>query len=165
MLAFVRVFKSIVASLAVVLMAASSATSQTAPTTDFFSLRATPLNDAPDFSELKGEITLLILFQPNCAWCPIQFKHAEDLKRNRANWLQIAAVSRGGSIQQLLHELDRYQTPFPGYKSSPELLRALEYTPGTPCIYLIGKDGHLGQYTCGRKTEDELVRFLMGKPK
>lgn len=134
-----------------------------ARTTNIYSLTATPLNDAPAFSELEGQITLLILFQPNCAWCPIQFQHAEDLQRNRAKWLQIAAVSRGGSAAQLLHELDRYKTPFPGYQSSPELLKALEYTPGTPCMYLIGKDGHLGQYTCGRKTEDELVRFLLGK--
>ncbi|MAK62949.1 MAG: hypothetical protein CMK09_18425 [Ponticaulis sp.] len=130
---------------------------------DIFALSATPLNDAPEFSELSGQITLLILFQPHCAWCPLQFRAADELKRTRANWLQIAAVSRQGSIPQLLHELDRYGVDFPAYQSSEALLEALKYTPGTPCIYLIAADGHLGQYTCGRKTPDELVKFLMGK--
>lgn len=128
-----------------------------------YQLPATPLNDAPEFADLSGQITLLILFQPHCAWCPIQFRAADELKRTRASWLQVAAVSRQGSIPALLTELDRYGVDFPAYQSSEALLEALRFTPGTPCIYLIAPDGHLGQYTCGRKTPDELADFLMGK--
>ena len=130
---------------------------------NIYELPATPLNASPDLRELSGHITMLITFQPNCAWCPLQFKAAQEFQRTRAPWLQIAAVSHNGSIPALLHELDRYQTPFPAYQSSPALLEALEFTPGTPCVYLIGEDGHLGQISCGRKTPDELVRFLMGQ--
>ncbi|MAI90186.1 hypothetical protein [Ponticaulis sp.] len=127
-----------------------------------YALPATPLNNAPDFETLSGNITLLVLFQPNCPWCELQFRTLEDFKQNRASWLQVAAVSRSGSLSALLRELDDYDIEFPAYQSSEELLRGLVFTPGTPCLYLIGPEGGLGQTACGRLSSDELTRFLMG---
>ncbi|MAP95061.1 MAG: hypothetical protein CMK07_08935 [Ponticaulis sp.] len=123
----------------------------------------TALNNAPDFSSFEGEITLIVLFQPHCSWCPIQMKEAAELQQERAPWLNIVAVSRGGTIPELLEELQRYDVQFPAYQGSRSMNAALQEPPGTPCVYLIGPDGYLGQYTCGRKTVDELVLFLMGK--
>lgn len=128
-----------------------------------YRLDATALNDAPPFASYSGNITLVVLFQPGCPWCALQFRDLEQLKRERAPWLQIAAVSRNGSVPALLRELHEYGTQIPAYQSSRALLDALQFTPGTPCVYLIAPDGRLGQTACGRLTTDELVSFLTGR--
>lgn len=128
-----------------------------------YTLGATALNEAPSFASYSGNITLVVLFQPGCPWCAIQFRDIEELKRDRAPWLQVAAVSRNGSVPALLRELEEYRTSIPAYQSSRELLSALQYTPGTPCVYLISPDGRLGQVACGRMTADQLVGFLTGR--
>ena len=131
--------------------------------TGIYGLGATALNNAPAFSSYSGNVTLLVLFQPGCPWCAIQFRDLEELKAERAPWLQVAAVSRNGSVPALLSELEAYRTSIPAYQSSRELLSALQFTPGTPCVYLIGPEGRLGQTACGRMTADELVGFLTGR--
>ena len=128
-----------------------------------YALHATPLNNAPEFETLADETTLIILFQPDCPWCGFQFRDAEAFRRNRAPFVQLAAVSRNGSLPDLLNELRKYQTDIPAWQSSPELLEALGETPGTPCVYLVRPEGEVARHRCGRQTSDELVRFLMGR--
>ena len=128
-----------------------------------YALPATPLNNAPEFETLADEMTLVILFQPGCPWCAFQFRDAEAFKRDRAPFIQLSAVSRNGSLSELLTELNKYGTSIPAWQSSPELLEALGQTPGTPCVYLVRPEGVVARHRCGRLTEDELVRFLMNR--
>jgi hypothetical protein len=123
---------------------------------------ARPLLDAPPFAEFDGHITLIILFQPDCPWCVRQVKAAEELQ-SLAPFLKMALVSLTGRREPLVREVLKANTEIPAYQGSPELLKALRYTPGTPCVYLITPDGRLVAYRRGKQSTEDLYNMLLGK--
>ena len=123
---------------------------------------ARPLLAAPPFSEFAGHITLIILFQPDCPWCVRQVKAAEDLQP-LAPFLKMALVSLTGRKDPLIHEVLKARTEIPAYQGSPDLLKALRNTPGTPCVYLITPDGRLVAYRRGKQSTEDLYNMLLGK--
>lgn len=130
-----------------------------APQSGFFDLPATPLRGADAF-KLNGEQnTLVILFQPECPWCVIQFREADKL-RELAPDVSIIGMSLKGSRRDLVHELRKARTKTPSYISSPGILAALNHPDSTPRIYLVSDTGDILAARRGKQNADALLALL-----
>ena len=124
-----------------------------------FDLPAQGLRSASDFGQYAGQETLLILFQPDCPWCLIQFREASAFAETHVD-VQVVAISLRGSRRDLVAELRRARAGFPAYRSSPALLDALGRPEETPRIYLINSDGEVVAERRGMQDRDALAALV-----
>ena len=128
-----------------------------------FALPATPLRAAPPFSDLAGRRTLVILFQPECAWCEIQFRHAASFADAHPE-IAVVAVSLRGTRRDLVAELHEAGTDLAAYRGSPALMRALGQPAGTPRVYMVAENGKLVAAARGAQPPKALAALAAKHP-
>ena len=128
------------------------------PSDGLFAQPAQALRDAPDFATHIGEPAIVILFQPECAWCQIQFKESAALIQDRPD-INIVAISLKGTRRDLLKELRSASADLPAYRSSPAVLEALLNPKTTPLVYLVDSKGALRYAGRGLHKRDKLEQM------
>lgn len=126
---------------------------------DIYALPASPLLGAPSFEMFGGGATLLILFEPDCAWCRLQFVQSEALKAERPD-VAIAAVSLRGARKELIEELRASRVSSPAYRASGALIEALGEPDSTPRTYLIDPEGRVVVELRGKLDKDQLEHLV-----
>ena len=126
---------------------------------DFFDLPATPLRGADAFNLNGGQDTLVILFQPECPWCVIQFREADKLRAQNPD-ISIIGLSLKGSRRDLVHELRKARTQTPAYMSSPGILAALAHPDSTPRVYLVSSTGEVRGVRRGKQDAKALMHLI-----
>lgn len=124
-----------------------------------YGLPATPLQGADDLAGLSGKPTVIVLFQPDCPWCLLQFKESNKVLADQPD-AQIVAVSLRGSRSALLNELRKGRAQVPAYRGSPALIKALGDPEGTPRTYVISANGTLLAQGRGLQKADKLAMVL-----
>lgn len=124
-----------------------------------YSAPATPLRQAPELESYAGGPAILILFQPDCAWCLKQFREAEAFVRQQPD-IPVLAISLTGRRSALIGELRKARTHLPAYRSSPALLAQLGSPEGTPRTYLLSSDGTVRAAARGLQDRHNLDKLL-----
>jgi len=131
----------------------------TLPSHGFFTQDVSPLKNAPSFESYSNHKALVILFQPDCPWCILQFREADKLKAEAAS-TQILGVSLRGSRKNLLKEVRQARTKIPTYKSSPALLKKLNTPDSTPRVYVISEKGNVISSARGLRSVKQLKAMI-----
>lgn len=129
------------------------------PVSGLYGLPAMPLQNADTLGSLAGQPTILVLFQPHCPWCRLQFKESNKVLAQHPK-AQIVAIALWGSRRQLLRELRKDRAQLPAYLASPALIKALGDPRGTPRSYVISADGKLLVQGRGLQKADKLTMVL-----
>lgn len=112
------------------------------PAAGLFDLPAQPLEGAPPFERFRDRPALVVLFQPHCPHCLVQFRELEGFAAAHPE-IAVAAVSLHGRTPDLLAELRRARAGVPAYRGSPALLTALGDPEGTPRLFAVAPDGRI----------------------
>ncbi|MFC7333125.1 TlpA family protein disulfide reductase [Rhodocista pekingensis] len=122
--------------------AAAGPLAPAAPAAGLFDLPAQPLEGAPPFERFRDRPALVVLFQPHCPHCLVQFRELEGFAAAHPE-IAVAAVSLHGRTPDLLAELRRARAGVPAYRGSPALLTALGDPEGTPRLFAVAPDGRI----------------------
>jgi hypothetical protein len=125
-----------------------------------FALPADPLRGAVPFSSYVGRPALIVLFQPNCPYCLVQFREAQAFARQRPDIIVVSVALRGRA-SDLVSELRCARSTLPAYSASPALLSALGAPEGTPRVYVVTPRGRVIAQARGLQNQEALAQLAV----
>ena len=148
-----------ISSLLLLITLVLSAQAEPAADSGIYSAPATALRGAAPLETYAGGPSVVILFQPHCAWCQVQFRAAGVFSETYPD-VPVVAVSLKGRRADLIEELRKARTDIPAYRSSPALLDQLGDPAGTPRVYVLAPDGSVSAWARGAQSEAELEALV-----
>ena len=110
--------------------------------------------------DLRGQASLLLFFQPDCAWCLRQTRVIDKMLETCPHALNAAALGVHGERHQLKAELRRLRPGFPAYKTGRKMIAELQGVPATPVMLLADSSGRFSQFFSGYIPRDRLESIL-----
>lgn len=107
----------------------------------------------------RGTPTLMIFFEPECAWCLRQIRVLNKLIDECENF-QALAIGANGSRSALRDTLNRMRPDFPSYQISRELEADIGKVETTPLMLIADEQGEFVTYMRGYQKEEILVPAL-----
>lgn len=107
----------------------------------------------------RGKPTLMIFFEPECAWCLRQMRVLNKLVDECDNF-QALAIGANGSRAALRDTLNRMRPDFPSYQISRQLEADIGKVETTPLMLVADEQGEFVTYMRGYQKEEILVPAL-----
>lgn len=107
----------------------------------------------------RGTPTLMIFFEPECAWCLRQMRVLNKLVDECDNF-QALAIGANGTRSDLLSTLNRMRPDFPSYQISRQLEADIGKVETTPLMLIADDHGEFVTYMRGYQKEEILVPAL-----
>ena len=125
-----------------------------------FKLKSLAEPEKHSLERYSGKPTLMMFFEPDCAWCFRQIKVLNKLSKHCAGDLNLVAVGMNGSRAELLKEYRRAKPEFPAYQISNKFLNAMGEVEGTPFSILADEKGRPLGWFRGYLPEEKLLLNL-----
>ena len=127
-----------------------------APSLLAYSLRDLHSAEVHDLARYRGAPTLVLLFEPECAWCRRQVAVLNDL----GDCVQRVAIGVDGGRRRLIEALHNMKPSFPAYQASAAFVRDLGGSPPTPQLLLADAEGRYVTHLRGYQDREALTRAL-----
>ena len=129
---------------------------------DMLSYDLRPLNElshASELHELRGELDVLVFFEPDCSWCFKQTQLINHMYQECPDF-KAAAIGVNGSRRSLMQEVLRLRPDFPAYQIDANMLAELGAVEGTPLMIFVDDHGDFLTYTRGYQKREIFESLL-----
>lgn len=126
-----------------------------------YALRPLTAGNPQPFTELRGQVGLLLLFEPDCGWCVRQTRVLNALQRDCPAFTA-AGIGVNASRRSLLQAVQQLRPDFSTYQISRQLLQDLGSVPGTPLMIYLDQQGIFKTYSRGYLPRERLEPLLTG---
>lgn len=131
-----------------------------AQSTDLHTYGLKPLDGhTHSFESLRGDIDVLMFFEPECTWCFKQTRVLNQLQKECPNF-RAAAIGINGSRRDLKKELQRQRPDFPAFQINKALLSDIGEIHGTPLVMFLDEKGQFISYSRGYQKQPKLTALL-----
>ena len=124
-----------------------------------YDLSALSASETTVFQDLRGQVDVLMFFEPDCEWCFRQVRLINQMQEECAD-LMAVGIGINGSRRNLLAELQRMRPEFPAYQISRELQDDIGEIEGTPLMIFVDDEGNFQTYTRGYQKREVFEPLL-----
>lgn len=125
-----------------------------------YSLRPLQAGNSRSYTELRGQVDLLLLFEPECVWCVRQTRVVNALQQDCPAFAA-AGIGVNASRRSLLKSVQQLRPEFSTFQISVPLQRDLGEVPGTPLMIYLDQQGMFKTYSRGYLPRERLEPLLM----
>ncbi len=118
-------------------------------------------NRTESLRHLQGQLSFILLFEPECSWCIHQAHALLELQQQlpATTPIAIAAIGVHGDKQQLKKTWRKMAMADNGYQIGSALQQQLGTLPATPITLILNRQGNLIQHTRGYVPMPQLLQL------
>lgn len=124
-----------------------------------YRLKSVAGDEQHDLVRYRGRFLLILVFEPDCAWCARQAEAIDAVLREcpEAGAIGVGVNARRASLRRSAH---RMALRWPAYEASPSFVRSLGGPPATPVTLIADAEGRYVEHSAGFRDAGSLLEAL-----